>query len=93
MQLTHYAFLLKDDLYVATYHQLDEDGRDLDLLVPADRLSDCVLHRALEPVKRNLLMMGVMLPFWTSFLIRVYAWIGILKNDGLLNTFADVDRR
>ncbi len=30
-------------------------------------------------------MMGVMLPFWTSFLIRVYAWIGILKDDGLLN--------
>jgi ABC-type spermidine/putrescine transport system, permease component I len=30
-------------------------------------------------------MLGVMLPFWTSFLIRVYAWIGILKDDGLLN--------
>ena len=27
------------------------------------------------------------LPFWTSFLIRVYAWIGILKNNGLLNQF------
>jgi putrescine transport system permease protein len=32
-------------------------------------------------------MMAVMLPFWTSFLIRVYAWIGILKNNGLLNNF------
>jgi putrescine transport system permease protein len=31
------------------------------------------------------LMMFVILPFWTSFLIRVYAWIGILKNEGLLN--------
>ena len=30
--------------------------------------------------------MLVILPFWTSFLIRVYAWIGILKNEGLLNT-------
>ena len=29
--------------------------------------------------------MLVILPFWTSFLIRVYAWIGILKNEGLLN--------
>jgi putrescine transport system permease protein len=28
-----------------------------------------------------------MLPFWTSYLIRVYAWIGILKNDGFLNQF------
>ncbi len=32
-----------------------------------------------------LLMMLVILPFWTSFLIRVYAWIGILKDNGLLN--------
>lgn len=31
------------------------------------------------------LMMLVILPFWTSFLIRVYAWIGILKPEGLLN--------
>lgn len=31
------------------------------------------------------LLMLVILPFWTSFLIRVYAWIGILKNNGLLN--------
>jgi len=31
------------------------------------------------------LLMLVILPFWTSFLIRVYAWIGILKKEGLLN--------
>ncbi len=31
------------------------------------------------------LMMLIILPFWTSFLIRVYAWIGILKNNGLIN--------
>jgi putrescine transport system permease protein len=31
------------------------------------------------------LVMLVILPFWTSFLIRVYAWIGILKKEGLLN--------
>jgi len=34
---------------------------------------------------RPLLLMLVILPFWTSFLIRVYAWIGILKPEGLLN--------
>ena len=32
-----------------------------------------------------ILLMLVILPFWTSFLIRVYAWIGILQSDGLLN--------
>ena len=34
---------------------------------------------------RPLLLMLVILPFWTSFLIRVYSWIGILKTEGLLN--------
>jgi putrescine transport system permease protein len=32
-----------------------------------------------------LLVMAIILPFWTSFLIRVYAWINILQRDGLLN--------
>ena len=36
---------------------------------------------------RPTLPMLVILPFWTSFLIRVYAWIGILKPEGLLNQF------
>ncbi|MDY6891651.1 MAG: ABC transporter permease subunit [Pseudomonadota bacterium] len=31
------------------------------------------------------LLMLIILPFWTSFLIRIYAWIGILKGNGLLN--------
>lgn len=34
---------------------------------------------------RPTLLMLVILPFWTSFLIRVYAWIGILSREGLLN--------
>ncbi|MEO0358166.1 MAG: ABC transporter permease subunit [Pseudomonadota bacterium] len=34
---------------------------------------------------RALLMMLVILPFWSSFLIRIYAWIGILSNEGFLN--------
>lgn len=36
---------------------------------------------------RPLLLMLVILPFWTSFLIRVYAWIGILSTEGYLNQF------
>lgn len=36
---------------------------------------------------RLVLLMMVILPFWTSFLLRVYAWIGILKNNGLINNF------
>jgi putrescine transport system permease protein len=36
---------------------------------------------------RPTLMMLVILPVWTSFLIRVYAWVGILSNEGFLNQF------
>jgi putrescine transport system permease protein len=42
------------------------------------------MARAPRTVRPTLLML-VILPFWTSFLIRVYAWIGILKPEGLLN--------
>jgi spermidine/putrescine transport system permease protein len=35
---------------------------------------------------RNGLLMLVVVPFWTSFLVRTYAWILILRNDGLINT-------
>jgi putrescine transport system permease protein len=38
-----------------------------------------------SPTARNALLMLVILPFWTSFLIRVYAWVGILKNNGVIN--------
>ncbi len=34
---------------------------------------------------RSVLLMLVMLPFWTSFLLRVYAWIGLLKHNGVIN--------
>ena len=36
---------------------------------------------------RPTLLMLIILPFWTSFLIRVYAWMGILGNEGVLNQF------
>jgi putrescine transport system permease protein len=41
------------------------------------------MARAPSSIRPTLLML-VILPFWTSFLIRVYAWIGILKPEGLL---------
>ena len=36
---------------------------------------------------RSILLMLVILPFWSSFLLRVYAWIGFLKNNGIINNF------
>lgn len=41
---------------------------------------------------RNKLLLLVMVPFWTSFLIRTYAWITILKQEGLLNSFLEATK-
>nr|WP_298686069.1 ABC transporter permease subunit [uncultured Dongia sp.] len=38
-----------------------------------------------SPSTRSLLLLAIILPFWTSFLIRVYAWMGILGKEGVLN--------
>ena len=37
--------------------------------------------------KQSMLLMLVLLPSWTSFLVRIYAWMGILRTNGLLNNF------
>ena len=39
------------------------------------------------PRRRQILLLAVILPFWISFLLRVYAWIGLLNNRGLFNEF------
>ena len=39
------------------------------------------------PQRRQLLLLAVILPFWISFLLRVYAWIGLLNNRGVINDF------
>jgi putrescine transport system permease protein len=39
------------------------------------------------PRRRQILLLAVILPFWISFLLRVYAWIGLLSNKGVINNF------
>lgn len=82
----NYLFLLSDSLYVAAY------WGSLKIAFMATLV--CLLigypmayamARAPRHVQLVLLLM-VMLPSWTSFLIRVYAWMGILGNQGLLNS-------
>ena len=40
-----------------------------------------------NPAIRNGILLAVMLPFWTSFLLRVYAWIGLLGHNGIINNY------
>lgn len=85
IHLSGFARLFSDSLYVATYIN--------SLKMAAITTAVCILIgypmayyiARSEPSVRGLLLLGVILPFWTSMLLRVYAWVGILRNNGLLN--------
>ncbi|BEV70599.1 MULTISPECIES: ABC transporter permease subunit [unclassified Paludibacterium] len=87
LNLSHYQFLWSDDLYIATYLSSLRMALVSTFLCLLIGYPVAYYIARSEPSTRNTLMMLVMLPFWTSFLIRVYAWVAILKNDGLLNNF------
>ncbi|MTD33771.1 ABC transporter permease subunit [Paludibacterium sp. dN 18-1] len=87
LSVSNYTFVLSDSLYFATYVssvQIAFVSTLICLLIGYPMAY--YMARASES-NRNTLMLLVMLPFWTSFLIRVYARVGILENDGLLNHF------
>jgi len=85
LSLDNFRLLLTDNLYILSYLR--------SLVVAAVSTSILLvigypiaygmarLPRTWQPVA----MMLVIVPFWTSFLIRIYAWINILQHDGLLN--------
>lgn len=85
LNLSNYLSLAEDDLFVRAFlNSLHIAGIStlLTLLIALPM----AYGMAKAPAGWRLpLLMLVILPFWTSFLIRVYAWIGILKNEGLLN--------
>ncbi|HEX5666273.1 MAG TPA: ABC transporter permease subunit [Hyphomicrobium sp.] len=80
-----YSFIFSDELYTSAYWssiKIAAVSTFLTLLIAYPLAYGMArAPREWQPT----LMMFVILPFWTSFLIRVYAWIGILKNEGLLN--------
>ncbi len=81
----NFVYLWEDDLYYKTYLN------SLRISIISTML--CLLigypiaygiARSSPTVKKILLLM-VILPFWTSFLLRVYAWIGLLADQGTIN--------
>ncbi len=87
MNFEHYRIVLTDPLYVGAYVYSVQIAALTTLLCLLVGYPAAYLIARSDPAWRNLLLMGVMLPFWTSYLIRVYAWIGLLKNQGLINGF------
>ncbi|UFZ08188.1 ABC transporter permease subunit [Bradyrhizobium ontarionense] len=85
LSLDNFRLLLSDDLYLASYLR--------SVVVAAT--STAILLLIGYPIAygmarlprhwQGIAMMLVIVPFWTSFLIRIYAWVNILQHDGLLN--------
>lgn len=85
LSIYNYSFLLDDPLYITAYaNSLKMAGISTVLALLIGYPMALGIARA-APAWRNAMLLLVILPFWTSFLIRVYAWIGILKNNGLIN--------
>jgi len=85
LSLDNYVWLTEDPLYLNAYLSsvwIAAVSMFLALLIGFPIAYG--MARAPATIRPTLLML-VILPFWTSFLIRVYAWIGILKPEGLLN--------
>ena len=81
----NYAFLVKDSLYWKSFlNSIATAGISTFLCLLIGYPMAYGIARS-TPAWRNILLLLVMLPFWTSFLLRVYAWIGILKNNGVIN--------
>jgi putrescine transport system permease protein len=85
--LDNYFWLWSDSLYIQSYlSSLRIAAISTGLLLMIGYPIAYGMARAPKALRPMLVMM-VILPFWTSFLIRVYAWIGILKPEGLLTAF------
>ena len=87
LDFENFVFLTEDNLYYLAYLS------SLQIALLATFITLCVGYpiaygMAKAPEHwRPTLMMLVILPFWTSFLIRVYSWMGILSTEGVLNQF------
>jgi putrescine transport system permease protein len=85
LSLDNFRLLVSDDLYVLSYL------RSLVVAVVSTSILLVIGYPIAYAMARlpqrwqGIAMILVIVPFWTSFLIRIYAWINILQHDGLLN--------
>ena len=86
LHLRGYILLFSDNLYLATYLSSVKMALITTLLCVLVGYPMAYYIARSNPRIRNYLLLAVILPFWTSLLLRVYAWVGILRNDGVLNS-------
>ena len=81
----NYRFLAEDDLYWVSYLKSIRIALVSTLLCLLLGYPMAYGIARARGAARNLLLLMVILPFWTSFLLRVYAWMGMLSNQGVIN--------
>lgn len=85
LNLGNYLYLATDDLYLVAYlNSLKTAAISTFFCLLIGYPMAYAIARSPEGLRPALLML-VILPFWTSFLIRIYAWIGLLSNNGIIN--------
>ena len=87
LKFTAYLALVRDHLYVVTYLSSIWYAALTTLLCLVVGYPFSYFMARTRPTLRPALLMLVMLPFWTSFLIRIYAWKNLLDLNGLINQF------
>ncbi len=87
LSLYNYAYLWEDSLYIVAYLSSIRIALVSTIFALLIGFPMAYLIARSSETWRNILLMLVILPFWTSFLLRVYAWIGLLKGNGVLNSF------
>ena len=87
IKLTNYLFLGQDDLYLLTYLNSIKFAVITTLICLFIGYPFAYFMARTKSSTRIILLMMVMLPFWTSFLLRIYAWKGMLSNQGVINNF------
>ncbi len=85
LRLENYLNLVNDSLYVNAWLSSMTIAGISTLLCLLIGYPIAYMIARLPPASRNIALMLVILPSWTSFLIRIYAWVGILKPEGFLN--------
>ncbi len=86
LDFENFAFLATDDLYWKSYLSSLQIAATSTLITLAVGYPMAYGMARADHAWRPTLLMLVILPFWTSFLIRVYSWMGILSNEGSLNS-------
>ena len=85
LNFENYWLLFEQSIYISSYFNAIRIAFFSTVIALLIGYPLAYIIAGMEARQRNIFLFLIILPSWTSFLIRIYAWIGILKNNGLIN--------